>query len=378
MAVSTTSIALSPLLVKLNVTGLQKRDQPLYDFLSHLLVTTGQIAAVAGVVSSSGGGGGSTTNITNNILQQQLNFGDTGTGEDGSPGPPGPQGNPGSSGSSGSTGPVGPAVYLTDINAPDEVFPIPGIQGPIGNIGLTGNDGPAIFLTALDGIDGDPSSIPGPQGPQGNTGATGVSGNDGPGIFLVHENYPDDPMPIPGPQGPTGNAGSTGNTGAPGQLQAVFLDDWDQPDIPIQTPFVSPSAIEIDFVSTTASLTVSSTTEATAQAFVTGNAKTYDGVTTVMVEFFACNARTASAVNSSLTCWLYDGASSIGQISFQSVVAATGNNVPVFAVRRLTPSAASHTYSIRASVNNTTGLIGAGAGGSGNTSPGYIRIYKVT
>ena len=56
----------------------------------------------------------------------------------------------------------------------------------------------------------------------------------------------------------------------------------------------------------------------------------------------------------------------------------TGNfDVPITVSRRLTPSNAAHTYSIRAFVSAGTGVANAGAGGSGNAMPTFMRIVKV-
>ncbi len=42
--------------------------------------------------------------------------------------------------------------------------------------------------------------------------------------------------------------------------------------------------------------------------------------------------------------------------------------------RHFTPTAGSHTYSIRAAVSNGTGTVDANVGGSGSQMPGFIRI----
>lgn len=138
------------------------------------------------------------------------------------------------------------------------------------------------------------------------------------------------------------------------------------------------SAEEIDYIEFTANVSPTATTEATANTVVTGSPVTYDGVTVVMIEFFCVNARPDVANGASISFWLYDGSSSIGRIGFISASAALGGqNVPVRLARRLKPSAATHTYSIRASVSGGTGLVTGGAGGLGNTMPGFIRITEV-
>jgi len=132
---------------------------------------------------------------------------------------------------------------------------------------------------------------------------------------------------------------------------------------------------ELDYVEFTSAVNPTATTEATADTVVTGGSVAYDGSTIVLIEFFAVNARPAIVNGANISLWLYDGSGSIGLFGFISASAALGGqNVPVRLACRLTPSNASHTYSIRASVSTGTGLVNAGAGGAGNPMPGYIRI----
>lgn len=139
-----------------------------------------------------------------------------------------------------------------------------------------------------------------------------------------------------------------------------------------------PPGFELDYVEFTSNVSPTATTEGTANTVVTGNSVAYDGSTIVLIEFFANNARPATdAAGRSLTLWLYEDGSSIGQIGLIATPAASTSTSVINCARRITPSNASHTYSIRASVSGGTGLVAAGAGGAGNTAPGYIRITKV-
>lgn len=135
---------------------------------------------------------------------------------------------------------------------------------------------------------------------------------------------------------------------------------------------------ELDYTEFTATVTPTATTEATANTVVTAGAETLDGSTKILIEFFCPNARAdVGAAGRDMKFWLYDGASSIGQIALVSSASTTGNRAPIRVARRLTPSAASHTYSIRASVSAGTGQVNAGAGGAGNEVPGFIRITTI-
>jgi len=133
-------------------------------------------------------------------------------------------------------------------------------------------------------------------------------------------------------------------------------------------------------VAATSSVNLTATTEGTANTIVTGSAVTYDGSTIVQIEFVCTAVNTTSgAANHYAQIWLYDGASSIGEIAFVQGTGGAGGGIymSVHGARRLTPSAATHTYSIRGSVDSGTGVAAAGTGGVGTVMPMYIRITKV-
>ena len=135
-------------------------------------------------------------------------------------------------------------------------------------------------------------------------------------------------------------------------------------------------ATELDYAEFTTAVSPTATTEATANTVVTGSAVAYDCSTPVWVEFFTESSRTDPTAGANLTLCLYDGGSSIGRLGAVTAPASGDDGKPVTLKRRLTPSAGSHTYSIRAYVSAGTAYVGAGAGGVGNYVPGYIRITK--
>lgn len=117
-------------------------------------------------------------------------------------------------------------------------------------------------------------------------------------------------------------------------------------------------------------ISITATTEGTATTVVTASAVTFDGSTPVVIEFYAPYVSKGTTFT---RVYLYDGSNSIGFIGH---VDASGG-VPFRVARRLTPSAASHTYSIRASVDAGTGSVIGGAGGLAAYMPAFIRITKV-
>jgi hypothetical protein len=136
---------------------------------------------------------------------------------------------------------------------------------------------------------------------------------------------------------------------------------------------------ELDYVQVTSDTNITATTEATANTIVTGSAVAYDGSTIVIIEFWCNHAGpTATGGTNDVRFWLYDGSSSIGFIAYYQQDQASGQRqyAPIIGRRRITPSNATHTYSVRASVSAATGLVAAGAGGSGNVAPAYIRITR--
>ena len=133
-----------------------------------------------------------------------------------------------------------------------------------------------------------------------------------------------------------------------------------------------PSGHVFDHTEFTSDVAISATTSAGANTIVTASAVTFDGSTAVVIEYFA-EFQTGSGGN--LYAVLYDGSTELG---WMGVVTSPSGvvRVPVSAPRRLTPSAASHTYSVRGFRDTADGTMKAGSGASGTYPPGFIRITK--
>lgn len=132
---------------------------------------------------------------------------------------------------------------------------------------------------------------------------------------------------------------------------------------------------ELNYTEFTAPVAISAVTEGTANTVVTAAAVTFDGVSSAMIEFFAPYIDN-SASTRVITVALFEDGVSIGEIA---VVygSASQTIAPVRAARRRTPASGSRTYSVRAYMNASTGVVTAGVGGSAAYVPGYIRITKV-
>lgn len=144
--------------------------------------------------------------------------------------------------------------------------------------------------------------------------------------------------------------------------------------------WVTPPAFEYAYNEFTSNVSITATSEATANTIVTATAVAFDGSTTVVIEFFCPVVVTPSSAGSAMRVALYDGSSSIGiwdvRVRTTDATADSGDS-STYLQRRLTPSAATKTYSARAYVSTGTGVFGAGAGGLATQVPGFIRIRKV-
>ena len=171
-----------------------------------------------------------------------------------------------------------------------------------------------------------------------------------------------------------------GNVGGGGGLGAVVLSGTPAAGkVPVAASATTatwayPPGFELDYVELTAGVTVSATSEATATTIVSSNAVTFDGATAVIIEVFLPGDSNAASQQNNFV--LYDGASSIGIWDITNTSASGTLEYAQVLKRKLTPSAAAHTYSVRGYklVGASSFIIQAGAGGSGNTMPGYIRI----
>lgn len=132
---------------------------------------------------------------------------------------------------------------------------------------------------------------------------------------------------------------------------------------------------------TTGDVSITATTEGTAQTVVSGAGFTADGTSQYLVEFYAPGARpTVGVGNASLVLILAEGATSLGLwgiVLDPSTAAAADFRLPLRLSRRLTPSAAAHTYTCKAYVSTGTGVVQNGAGGTGNKMPAYIMVTRL-
>ena len=133
---------------------------------------------------------------------------------------------------------------------------------------------------------------------------------------------------------------------------------------------------ELDYVQITSSVSITATTAATATTCITGNAVTYDGSTRICIEVYSPAVQTGATSASTVNIVLYDGSTEVGVIGEVARGTGSTDNCTLCARVYLTPSAAAHTYSVRAYRGTSNGTFQAGAGGAGTYMPAYLRITK--
>jgi hypothetical protein len=132
---------------------------------------------------------------------------------------------------------------------------------------------------------------------------------------------------------------------------------------------------EVNYSEFTADVNVTATTVGSANQIITSGAITYENVPH-LIEFFCPNV---TSVGADLYVILRDSTTVLGTINI--LLAGSGGH-GIYAARRLTPSAASHTFNVAGWLGSAdTVVIEAGSGGTaGNDTtpfPGFIRIRRV-
>lgn len=130
----------------------------------------------------------------------------------------------------------------------------------------------------------------------------------------------------------------------------------------------------------TSVINVASTTESSGTTIVTAPAFTADGTSSYWIEFYADVSTPTTGAGSFTICSIFEGATQIGRITDLRSPTAGQVQQTQIGRRKLTPTAASHTYSITAFSSSTTGTpqVIAGAGGTSTFVPGYICIEKAS
>lgn len=132
---------------------------------------------------------------------------------------------------------------------------------------------------------------------------------------------------------------------------------------------------ELAYSQITSTVTVNATSNTSPTMVAPGIPVTCDG-SLILVFFTAFTCQAPNVASGQIILTLWDGSTDLGWLG---TVAGQGVAAPVSLVRRLGPTAGSHTYSVRAwCPTGTGGSVSAGAGGGPNTlPPAMLRITKV-
>jgi hypothetical protein len=139
-----------------------------------------------------------------------------------------------------------------------------------------------------------------------------------------------------------------------------------------QAPYISG---ELGYAQITTNVNLTVVAEASAVTIVTAPAITVDGATAILIEFFTMQMQAAAGASNLINLW--EGANNLGYIGQLSNPATAALVTSMRLMRRFTPTAGSHTYTIKGYALAGAGLIGAGAGGAaGVISPSFVRITR--
>jgi hypothetical protein len=137
---------------------------------------------------------------------------------------------------------------------------------------------------------------------------------------------------------------------------------------------------EVAYATFTSSASITATTSATASLVVSSGAITYQAVPHLIV-FEAPGAEPdTGAIGRQLLIGIYDNGAANGVAQIAKIRTPVSGASWIQAVSRswrVTPTAASHTYEIRAYTTAGTATIYAGANGNDVLANGYIRVYRL-
>lgn len=138
---------------------------------------------------------------------------------------------------------------------------------------------------------------------------------------------------------------------------------------------VGGAGTEWDYAQYTASVSVTATTEASANTLASGNGVYYDG-TKLRLEFSSSGYKLTGGTESSMSLVFLRDSTVLGQMVCD-LDHNDDDGSPLHCVTYDTPPAGTHTYTVKAFLSaGGTVLVKAGAGGSGTLLPGYLRVTK--
>jgi hypothetical protein len=132
---------------------------------------------------------------------------------------------------------------------------------------------------------------------------------------------------------------------------------------------------ELDYVQITTGVTLTATTEGTAHTVITGTSQTY-AAEPIIVECFAPRFTVTGTSGATIVVLLFDGATVLGRMGLFSTPAGAALITGATLQYRLTPTAATHQYIIKAYSTVTASVFDCGGGGTGVELPAFIRVTR--
>lgn len=135
-----------------------------------------------------------------------------------------------------------------------------------------------------------------------------------------------------------------------------------------------PPGTEIDYAQITSDLSVAGSSAAQTTV-VAGAAKTYTGAEVVLIEFYSGMLTLSASTFFVITLW--EDSTELGVIAEYFHSGSASHNTPAYGALRRTPSAGSHTYTVKAWKAGGTFSIAAHAVGTpGERLPAYVRVTR--
>jgi hypothetical protein len=137
--------------------------------------------------------------------------------------------------------------------------------------------------------------------------------------------------------------------------------------------------IELGYGQMTSNITINNATAGVGTEVIAPLTVVCDG-NPILVEFFSPEARPSQNANDELNISLFEDSSEKIRSWGRNYNAAGGyNNKPTYLSVRLTPSAGTHTYGVKAYVSNASnaGSVGGGTGTSTTSAPCFLRVSKI-
>lgn len=135
--------------------------------------------------------------------------------------------------------------------------------------------------------------------------------------------------------------------------------------------------VELGYSQVAANINSFGTTAAAATTVVSPMTVVCDG-SPVLVEFFSCEARPSNTLNDWMIISLYqDGTEAYRQWMYFHNTGSSFDSKPIHLTARLTPSAGSHTFGVKAYTSSGSGTINSNLTGVTGSAPAFLRVSKI-